>query len=378
MTATTAAKGFAGLLAAGLVLIGCGAQPQAVGSRTPIASQSRTPSPSPSSQGCLDRSVLGSATTGQTNAQSAAQSSGVTGAIAGHVTTPSEVIFPHLVYAISTNGASHGAYSTETLWNQSGYTILDVNPGAYFVYATNRLLECTPDGNVNGALYSTYVTCGLGTTCSTHTPIAVTVVSNKTTANIDPIDYYSSNPEVPPPPKAIVPQDPQLQKPASAYSTARDAALATVLQQDAVTVVDNMTACPTNHACMSLGTEHDGTGAAYFVGAGGSNGDVMACGIYVVHTANGWHGLRRQCSVGAVFPAQGQSGQVVLGIGPPGQCANVRQQPSTKSTVVGCLTAGTQFTVDEGPVYAPMPSMDGVWWHIAGRGWMADDYLHAF
>ena len=288
------------------------------------------------------------------------------------------MIFPHLVYAISTNGASHGAYATETLWNQSSYTILGVNPGAYFVYATNRPVECTSDGKVNGALFSTYVTCGLGTTCSTHTPIAVTVISNKTTPNVDPIDYYSSNPEIPPPPRAIVPQDPQLQTQANAYSTAQDAALATVLQQDAVSVVDDMTACPTNHACMSLGAEHDGTEAAYFVGAGGSNGDVMACGTYVVHTAIGWHGLRRQCSAAAVFPAQGQSGQVFLGIGPPGQCANVRQQPSATSAVIGCLTATTQVTVDQAPVYAATPSVDGLWWHIAGRGWMADDYLRAF
>jgi hypothetical protein len=56
-----------------------------------------------------------------------------------------------------------------------------------------------------------------------------------------------------------------------------------------------------------------------------------------------------------------------------GDCANVRTAP--KGKIVACLHDGTVVGVDKGPVWAPMASMDGMWWRIAGRGWMADDYL---
>ena len=32
-------------------------------------------------------------------------------------------------------------------------------------------------------------------------------------------------------------------------------------------------------------------------------------------------------------------------------------------------------SIDAGPAYAPMSSTDGIWWHLAGKGWMADDFL---
>jgi hypothetical protein len=53
-------------------------------------------------------------------------------------------------------------------------------------------------------------------------------------------------------------------------------------------------------------------------------------------------------------------------------CANVRTFPQI-GEVVSCLANGTQVTVDDGPI-----SVQGtLWWHLAGRGWMAHQLLIA-
>jgi hypothetical protein len=56
-------------------------------------------------------------------------------------------------------------------------------------------------------------------------------------------------------------------------------------------------------------------------------------------------------------------------------CVNVRDAPGPKGAVVGCVKSGTVVQIDGGPVYSPMASINGVWWHLAGRGWIADTYL---
>ena len=51
-------------------------------------------------------------------------------------------------------------------------------------------------------------------------------------------------------------------------------------------------------------------------------------------------------------------------------CANVRVIPQI-GQVASCLANGTQVTIDDGPV-----NVQGtLWWHIAGRGWMAHQLL---
>jgi hypothetical protein len=124
---------------------------------------------------------------------------------------------------------------------------------------------------------------------------------------------------------------------------------------------------------MTVGTEVMGSNAAYFVGVSGSNGNWLACGTYVYQTAAGWSGLRRSCHPGAVWPGVGDSGYVSLGMGNQDQCANVRSTPA--GSVVGCIKDGTLVKLDGGPDYVPMSGMDGLWWHVAGKGWMADDFL---
>src|SRR5258707_10601701 len=106
--------------------------------------------------------------------------------MAGHRTSGAELLFPQLVYAISTAGASHGAYSVETNWSQSNFTIKGIAPGSYYVFATNRPVQAPVHGCVQGALYSVAVKCGLDVSCTNHSPLRVTVKAGATDVNIDP------------------------------------------------------------------------------------------------------------------------------------------------------------------------------------------------
>jgi hypothetical protein len=74
-----------------------------------------------------------------------------------------------------------------------------------------------------------------------------------------------------------------------------------------------------------------------------------------------------------VWPAVGASGLVSLGLWAQDQCANVRSTPA--GSVVGRIKDGTVVKLDGGPDYMPMSGMDSLWWHVAGKGWMADDFL---
>jgi hypothetical protein len=89
-----------GIVLAGLALAGCGGAPQAQSGAAPTASPSA-----------------------------------LSGAITGSSGFPPSGVAPLLVYAISTAGASHGAYSTETVAGQLSYTINGVAPGEYFVFS---------------------------------------------------------------------------------------------------------------------------------------------------------------------------------------------------------------------------------------------------
>lgn len=338
----------------------------------PSATPGASSSPAPSGD-CAAGSYLVSPAPQQESPLPTPSISGTAGAISGHVTTPSEVIFPQLVYAISTAGASHGAYSTETIWNQSAYTIKGVAAGTYYVYATNRPVTCRTAGQVLGALYSSAVPCGLSVSCTNHAPLKVTVRTGATTAGIDPIDYYTSTSLVPRPPISVVPADPPQPAAAQTYASAREAAVGIERSVHSALFVDVLDACPQNRACIWVGTEHDGTGAAYFVGSGGSNGNWSVCTAYVYRDSSGWHGFRFDYCDGA-FPALGESGSVFIGLGST-DCVNVRSAPGPKGAVVGCVKSDTQVRVDGGPVYSPMESTNGVWWHLVGRGWIADMYL---
>jgi hypothetical protein len=286
---------------------------------------------------------------------------------------PPTGVAPQLIYAISTAGASHGAYSTEIVAGQYSYSIKGVAPGAYYVFSAVRPLVCKGQGTVLGAPYSAFWKCGGSPTCGTHEPLEVIVNAGATTERVDPADWFRPDKTVPAPPIEIV-SDPPPPSAGKTYASAREAAVATARSHAAALVVDSVVTCPVNRACVSIGTEHDGTGSAYFNGEGGTNGEVLACMTYVVHDPAGWRGVRSQCP--AAFPAVGRSGMVWLGGVTAGSCgANVRSSPGPTGKVVACVQHHTPVSIDGGPTYVPMSTTDGIWWHLTGRGWMADNFL---
>jgi len=229
-------------------------------------------------------------------------------------------------------------------------------------------LICKGEGTVVGAPYSEFAISG--SPSASHAPLAVIVKAGTSLNRVDPADWTDKT--VPAPPIGIV-SDSGLRSGGQTYASAREAAVATARLHSAAVIVDSMSACAVNRACITIGSQHDGVEAAYFAGQGGSNADVLACITYVVHEPAGWRGVRSQCPAG--FPAVGQSGMVWLG-GVTASCgANVRSTPGPTGKVVACLQHHTGVAIDGGPVYAPMSSMDGIWWHLAGQGWMADDLL---
>jgi hypothetical protein len=93
-----------------------------------------------------------------------------------------------------------------------------------------------------------------------------------------------------------------------------------------------------------------------------------ACWVFVDQDSNGWHYVDSGCAQNSGFvPGSSASGAHVFVTG----CANFRSAPGLSSKVLGCMGTGTTVDVDSAPAY-----VDGhIWWHLAGRGWMAHDYL---
>ncbi len=101
--------------------------------------------------------------------------------------------------------------------------------------------------------------------------------------------------------------------------------------------------------------------------ADASGGPGYALVIYVVHGPEGWHYLDARGTQSPGFvPTIGDSLTLHLS-----GCANVHSAPSTAAPVVTCLASEATVTIDSGPNYA-----DGhLWWHLAGRGWMAHEVV---
>lgn len=104
-----------------------------------------------------------------------------TGTIRGKLSFPSEQIPPLTIFAIRIDNGLSTYYSIETTQNQFSYAI-DVDPGIYNVYAFRD--------DFAGA-YTRYVTCGMGSNCSDHTPLPVAVKAGKTVKNIHLKDWYA-------------------------------------------------------------------------------------------------------------------------------------------------------------------------------------------
>jgi hypothetical protein len=299
---------------------------------------------------------------------------------------PSSTILPQLVYAISTKGAVHAAYSVEATWGQPSYTLLGVTPGTYFVFSTLRPVRLNPNcwSVSSGSGYTDAVTCGLNFGCNDHRPIAVTVRAGETTAGIDVSDWYAGPTygEPPAPPPGVVPD--------ALWSTPTYGAFPTALQAlndyvpgryEAFLADPSRTNCPVNRACVSTSALHSGTDAAYATAIVGSNSDLLACVFLTYRDAAGWQVGRESCNTGSPFPVVGGTGVVWLGVAPdPKACLQVRAQPGFSGKVVGCLGLGASVTIDDGPVYIPQSSGqdgDGFWWHLQDKGWASDFYLRA-
>ncbi|HET7465367.1 MAG TPA: hypothetical protein VFL29_01760 [Candidatus Dormibacteraeota bacterium] len=306
-------------------------------------------------------------------------SPGTAGSITGSVNYPADVVLPQLVYAINVQGVQYGGASVETVMGQGAYVLKGLVPGTYHVFSVARDLESigSPACADWGGIYSPAVACGLSVNCTDHSPIAVTVRTGLATTGIDPFDWYETpgDGSFQPPPESIVPV---VAHHATGGSFATPLAAANDLAQGrAVALLANaMDACPGNRACVVVGAQVDGAQSAYFVGSAGSNGVILKCGTYVYLTQGQWHGLAWRCRPDHVFPAVGEAGTVVLGMGAsPTDCANLRATPGLSGRVVGCIHDGAAVTLDGGPAYVPGANIDGLWWHVAGRGWMVDDFL---
>jgi hypothetical protein len=133
-------------------------------------------------------------------------------------------------------------------------------------------------------------------------------------------------------------------------------------------------ACSNGQSCFKAGTltaAMVGSNAAVFDGGFGlfpGGGGGAACWVFLSKDSSAWHYVNSGCAQNpGLVPGSFDSGAHVSVTG----CANFRDAATLSSKILGCLGNGTVVGVDSAPVY-----QDGhIWWHLAGRGWMAHDYL---
>lgn len=113
-----------------------------------------------------------------------------TGRISGSVHFPSEGIPPLAVMARNVSTGETFGVGTEA--GQQTFTIEEVPPGVYFVFAW------VSDGNGQGGAYTRAVPCGLTADCTDHSLIEVPVAGGQTTSGVDIADW--SDPAIVPPP----------------------------------------------------------------------------------------------------------------------------------------------------------------------------------
>jgi len=124
--------------------------------------------------------------------------------------------------------------------------------------------------------------------------------------------------------------------------------------------------CAANTPCLTVASETMGKDAAAVVFSTASSA-ARQCVGYVYRKDGHWHFLDAVCGLPEqLSPLIGHDATIHL----PANCANVREGPSLKTHVVGCLNAGTTVHVDGGPTYAD----SRLWWHEP-QGWIAHDFL---
>lgn len=156
-------------------------------------------------------------------------------------------------------------------------------------------------------------------------------------------------------------------------ATQEEAAMIAVGKPDAEQELNaqDPSGCSGNELCFFIGNPSRatiGTNAATFygeVGAPAQTSGRTACFVFLYKDALGWHYVNARCAKATGSLPGPQDRVNVSG------CANVRDAPGLSSNIVACLPSGTYVDVDSGPTY-----IDGhIWWHLAGRGWMAHEYL---
>lgn len=113
------------------------------------------------------------------------------GFIEGSLGYPSEGI-PSDMLICAQNLETQKLYCTNAHLQDPKYTYglgykLEVASGKYHVYSTS------PSFGEFGyqAFFTEFVTCGMSTRCRSHKPVTVAVLPNKTTDQVDPIDWYA-------------------------------------------------------------------------------------------------------------------------------------------------------------------------------------------
>jgi len=125
--------------------------------------------------------------------------------------------------------------------------------------------------------------------------------------------------------------------------------------------------------CLTGGVVTMGDHAAYGQFNSFSTGGGAACFGYIFEDGSGWHSMDAACVQNAVNPVRGQADIVRV----TGGCANVRQTPGLSGKVLNCLSNGTEVQIDDGPNYVQNGAgqLGYLWWHLAGKGWMAHQFL---
>lgn len=112
-----------------------------------------------------------------------------TGSLSGKLGYPSEGIPPLRIVAFNTLTGEY--YWQNTVTNQSSYRFDELPVGNYRVLA----YVIAQPSRTFYAGYSEFVTCGLMASCPSHALKTVEVKAGQETGNVDPIDWYASDPE---------------------------------------------------------------------------------------------------------------------------------------------------------------------------------------
>jgi hypothetical protein len=118
-----------------------------------------------------------------------------TGSVSGKLCYPASVLPALTIYAKDV--ATSAIFQQENAENQSSYTLANLPVGTYYLFAWTH--PGTSNPTAIGIGYTQFVLCGMQQSCSDHSMLAVPVVANATTPNIDICDGYDAS-AIPPKP----------------------------------------------------------------------------------------------------------------------------------------------------------------------------------